>query len=134
VYDPTANTWTRKADMPTETWGGMTAVLNDRLYVLTCASEEDCSQFERQILYRYDPASDVWTQLSVTPVELGFPMGGSLAGSCTPPADPTEHCSPTTRPPTNGQPRRAWLAGAGQERASLSARSSTCSVDSRVTR
>lgn len=80
VYDPAANTWTRKADMPTETWGGMTAVLNDRLYVLTCVFEEDCGFGSLQVLYRYDPATDVWTELSSTPVGIGFPVGGFIGG------------------------------------------------------
>jgi N-acetylneuraminic acid mutarotase len=80
VYDPTTNTWTRKRDMPTESWGGMTAVIDNQLYVLTCVSEEDCWEFSTPLLYRYDPATDQWTFLSVAPVGLGFPMGGVIGG------------------------------------------------------
>lgn len=80
VYDPARNSWTRKADMPTVTWGGMTAVWNNQLYVLTCTSEEDCGLANRQSLYRYNPATDTWTFLSFTPVELDFPRGGFIGG------------------------------------------------------
>lgn len=80
VYDPVTNTWTRKRDMPDVTWGGMTEVIDNRLYVLTCSSEEDCEGGSRQALYRYDPVTDQWTFLSVTPVGLGEPMGGVIGG------------------------------------------------------
>ena len=80
VYDPTTNTWIRKQDMPTETWGGVTGVIGNQLYVLTCTNEEDCSEFSRLTLYRYDPPTDQWTFLSVTDVPLGRPMGGVIGG------------------------------------------------------
>jgi N-acetylneuraminic acid mutarotase len=80
MYDPDANTWTRKRNMPAATWDGITGVLNNQLYVLTCEGEADCSAFLRQSLYRYDPTTDVWTLLSVTPIALGRPMGGFIGG------------------------------------------------------
>lgn len=80
VYDPAANTWSRKRDMPTETWGGVTGVIDGKLYVLTCDVEDDCYAFTRMALYRYDPATDQWTLLSVTPRALGDPMGGVIGG------------------------------------------------------
>ena len=80
VYDPATNTWTRKRDMPYATWGGVTGVIGNQLYVLTCASEEDCSEHSSLILFRYDPPTDQWTELSVTPVALGLPMGGVIGG------------------------------------------------------
>jgi N-acetylneuraminic acid mutarotase len=45
VYDPATNRWTRKQDMPNVAWGGVTGVLNDQLYVLTCEVQEDCDEF-----------------------------------------------------------------------------------------
>jgi N-acetylneuraminic acid mutarotase len=80
VYDPAQNTWSRKRDMPSETWGGVTGVIGDKLYVLTCETEADCDRFERLALYRYDPATDQWTLLSVTPRPLGEPLGGVING------------------------------------------------------
>jgi N-acetylneuraminic acid mutarotase len=117
VYDPATNAWTRKAYMPTETWGGMTAVLNGQLYVLTCEGEQDCDQFWNQALYRYDPATDHWTFLSVTPVDLGFPMGGFIGGKLYATGGP-EGALLAWDPATNqwqirtGLPRRRWN-GAG---------------------
>lgn len=80
VYDPGTNTWTRKRDMPFAGWGGVTGVLGNRLYVLTCVEEEDCWEHSNPLLYRYDPSTDEWTFLSVTPVPLGLPMGGFIGG------------------------------------------------------
>jgi N-acetylneuraminic acid mutarotase len=80
VYDPVTNTWTRKRDMPTLTWGGVTGVIGRKLYVLTCEELEDCRRFNRLALYRYDPATDQWSYLSYTDVELGLPMGGVMGG------------------------------------------------------
>jgi N-acetylneuraminic acid mutarotase len=80
VYNPATNTWTRKSDMPTVTWGGMTAVINNQLYVLTCVEEEDCWEFSTPLLYRYNPTTDRWTQLSFAPAGIGFPMGGVIGG------------------------------------------------------
>jgi hypothetical protein len=42
MYDPATNKWTRKRDMPAYTWGGITGVINNKLYVLTCTVGEDC--------------------------------------------------------------------------------------------
>src|SRR4051812_34373734 len=40
MFDPAANRWTRKRDMPEETSGGMSAVSNNKLYVVTdCQGE-----------------------------------------------------------------------------------------------
>ena len=80
VYNPTTNTWTRKRDMPYATWGGVTGVIGKKLYVLTCPVEESCSPFERMGLYRYDPATDGWTELTPTPAALGEPLGGVIGG------------------------------------------------------
>jgi N-acetylneuraminic acid mutarotase len=80
VYDPAKNTWSRKRDMPAQTWGGVTGVIDKKLYVLTCELEEDCFPESRLALYRYDPATNQWTFLSVTPRPLGEPMGGVIGG------------------------------------------------------
>jgi N-acetylneuraminic acid mutarotase len=80
VYDPTTNTWARRRDMPFASWGGVTGVIDNRLYVLTCAEEEDCSEHSKLLLYRYDPSTDEWTFLSITPVPLGRAMGGVIGG------------------------------------------------------
>jgi len=80
MYNPATNTWTQKRSLPIASWAGVTGVIGGKLYVLTCAEEEDCSEFSKLELWRYDPATDAWTFLSVTPIELGLPMGGVIGG------------------------------------------------------
>jgi N-acetylneuraminic acid mutarotase len=79
MFDPATNKWTRKRDMPEVTWGGLTAVLNGQLYVLTCELEDDCYiDFAPLSLYRYDPATDQWTLLGNSPPQTRRPMGGFM--------------------------------------------------------
>ena len=81
MYNPATNRWTRKRDMPDDTWGGVTAVLGGKLYVLTCNDEDDCyTELEPLSLYRYDPATDRWTFLSFSLPVLGRPMAGFIGG------------------------------------------------------
>jgi N-acetylneuraminic acid mutarotase len=120
VYDPATNRWTRKQDPPNSQWGGVTGVLNNALYVLTCEGEEDClaDRFTARLtLYRYDPAADQWVFLSVTPFGIGpQAMGGFIGGKLyvTGPSgvlgayDPATNQWTTKAPP----PDERW-AGAG---------------------
>ncbi|HEX2248712.1 MAG TPA: kelch repeat-containing protein [Gemmatimonadales bacterium] len=81
MYDPARNTWTRKRDMPDDTWGGITGVINNQLYVLTCESEEECYIDGFGLtLYRYDPATDQWSFVGISPPQLRRPMGGVVSG------------------------------------------------------
>jgi N-acetylneuraminic acid mutarotase len=60
--------------MPAPTWGGVTGVINDRLYVLAGCNDGPC------YFFRYDPATDHWTTLpnSFQQHELG--VGGVIGG------------------------------------------------------
>jgi hypothetical protein len=77
VYDPGTNTWTRKHDLPwigspTKDWtvgsGGVTGVINGKLYVVTnCSSLRYYTEggyCEGDLigprLFRYDPVTDRW--------------------------------------------------------------------------
>ncbi|HEX6435315.1 MAG TPA: kelch repeat-containing protein, partial [Gemmatimonadales bacterium] len=81
MYDPATNTWTRKRDLPSGTWGGVTEVINNQLYVVTCISQEDCYIDNRSLhLFRYDPATDQWTELASPPPQLRRPMSGVVGG------------------------------------------------------
>ena len=80
MYDPAANTWTRKQDMPETSqyydrlWVGtqdVTGVINGKLYVITpcsIASEpwgyyEGCGGHPAPWFFRYNPVTDRWTTL-----------------------------------------------------------------------
>jgi N-acetylneuraminic acid mutarotase len=81
VYNPATNSWTRKRDMPSVTWGGATGVINNKLYVLTCEVEEDCYIDNPWLsLFRYDPATDQWAFLGFSPPQTGPPMAGVIGG------------------------------------------------------
>jgi N-acetylneuraminic acid mutarotase len=59
VYDPTGDSWSRRADMPKRTGAGITGVIGGKLYVLigTCG---DCMVSNPPRLFRYDPRTDRW--------------------------------------------------------------------------
>jgi N-acetylneuraminic acid mutarotase len=60
VYDPTTNSWTTKAPMPTPRFAGAGGVLNGRLYVAGGRTGE--SGYESvPTLEAYYPATDTWS-------------------------------------------------------------------------
>jgi N-acetylneuraminic acid mutarotase len=95
-YDPATNTWTRKRDMPTDTWGGVTGVINNQLYVLTCEREEECYGGDPLPLYRYDPATDQWALLAFSPAQ-DQPMGAVIGGKLYFTGDPNSSPGPNGR-------------------------------------
>jgi N-acetylneuraminic acid mutarotase len=60
VYDPATNVWTRKRDMPEAGAGGVTGVIQGRLYVVT-VNQDGVARF-----FRYNPATDAWARLPST--------------------------------------------------------------------
>ena len=86
VYNPASNTLTRKADMPKATADGISAVIDNLLYVLPgiCSIEfvggVFCdSPFYRRLL-RYNPASDHWVSKRLAPHFHRNGAGGAIAG------------------------------------------------------
>jgi N-acetylneuraminic acid mutarotase len=87
AYDPSADCLTRKANMPRQTAGGVTGVINNKLYVLsgTCnddvAPVYDCvDPIVRRLLYRYDPVTDSWITLAPAPHPHEHGVGGVING------------------------------------------------------
>jgi N-acetylneuraminic acid mutarotase len=81
MYDPAANRWTRKSYMPNTSVGGVTGVINDKLYVATSCHHEDCApNSESSALYRYDPATDTWDRLATPPHSPRYSMAGVIGG------------------------------------------------------
>jgi hypothetical protein len=66
-YDPTADTWTRKADYPNGTLRQCTSfVINGKAYV-GFGTQTTLSYLNNYSLYAYDPAANVWTKKATTP-------------------------------------------------------------------
>lgn len=63
-YDPTANTWTRKADLPRAGFGGVSAAIDGKLYVYVPYGPEGSPN---AALYRYDPSTNAWTERAQPP-------------------------------------------------------------------
>ena len=93
VYDPATDRLVRKADMPTPSFGGVTGVINGKLYVLVnrpCIYQLVylCSSF----FYRYDPITNAWTSLppgiNHAPNAAGVVLDGKfyVAGGNHPPS------------------------------------------------
>jgi N-acetylneuraminic acid mutarotase len=79
MYDPARNTWTQKHSMPLQTAGGLTGVINNKLYVLaSCHDPEHCDEFIGAALYRYDPATNLWTQLGTPARSHSYGVAGGL--------------------------------------------------------
>src|SRR3954470_598116 len=80
MYNPATNRWTRKADLPYGTWGGVTGMYGGKLYVLTHCGEEwfGCGSNDQPHFFRYDPAPNTWTELPAPPSAHQFGMGGFI--------------------------------------------------------
>ncbi len=63
IYDPLADTWTLGADMPAASSAGVSAVIGNRLYVLTGSSDTGATRN----LFRYNAAQNRWTRLKTCP-------------------------------------------------------------------
>jgi N-acetylneuraminic acid mutarotase len=82
VYDPATNQWTQKRDMPSTTYGGVSGVINDQLYVLSgCDDSEACIYGSPvKAFYKYDPTIDQWTSLPLPTERHLRGMAGVMGG------------------------------------------------------
>jgi N-acetylneuraminic acid mutarotase len=76
AYDPSGNSWSQAASLPTALVASATAVLNGQLYVVGGCTTGNCSPTSDGV-YRYDPGSNAWTQLANYPTPVAF---GACAG------------------------------------------------------
>jgi Kelch motif len=83
VYDPGADQWTRRRDMPVPTVGGLSVVHQGLLYVITpCSQVPNCGPGlpAQGVLWRYNPATDRWVLLAYTPHDTWMVAGGFIGG------------------------------------------------------
>jgi N-acetylneuraminic acid mutarotase len=70
-YNPAADSWTRKRDLPVEGSAGVSGVINGKLYVLTRCEDCDNPDYlppnDPRFFGAYDPAADQWTPLALPP-------------------------------------------------------------------
>lgn len=72
IYDPAANAWTRGADMPAASGAGVSAVIGNRLYVLTGRDNAengcvDCGSVLTRQVFRYNAMQNRWARLKPSP-------------------------------------------------------------------
>uniref|UniRef100_A0A8C1Q1A9 Kelch-like family member 33 n=1 Tax=Cyprinus carpio TaxID=7962 RepID=A0A8C1Q1A9_CYPCA len=65
VYDPVANSWSAIMPFPVPHVGSASAVLEGKVYVIGGYCQEDYS--DTKTVHRYDPATERWENMSVTP-------------------------------------------------------------------
>src|SRR5439155_4666887 len=80
AYDFGANVLIRKAAMPRHTADGITGVISNKLYVLAGTCYPDCVDLVIRRLYRYDPTTNTWTNLSWCPHPHVNGVGGVING------------------------------------------------------
>ena len=85
VYDPNANLWTTKTPMPTGVVDYASAVVDDKIYVISGTSRaysDDLLNYT-QI---YDPKTDTWSQGALIPVAVQQAAAGAATGVKAPEA------------------------------------------------
>jgi hypothetical protein len=78
AYDPAANTWTRRADMPAGTATASAAVLGTDLYVVGGCSDA-CATLDSAV-YRYSTVHDTWTRVADYPTTMQWGACAGLGG------------------------------------------------------
>lgn len=124
-YDPATNAWTQLHYMPIVGAGGVTGVIDGKLYVLTsCFEGESYSDIQRcdpSRFFRYNPATDRWVTLPRPKNSYEYGTGGVLDGRFYVTGGSTnqlEMYDPATNQwtvkATLPGPTRRWAAGAVQ--------------------
>jgi len=84
MYDPVADTWTKKADMPTARGRGVsTSVVNGKIYAIGgMLSRTEGIYWTRgsSAVEEYDPATDTWTRKANMPMERGYHSSSVVNG------------------------------------------------------
>jgi N-acetylneuraminic acid mutarotase len=80
AYSPAANTVTRVADMPRHTGSGVSAVIDNKLYVLAGSCGPDCATEVIRRLYFYDPRLNSWATKAWCPRYHRNGSGGAING------------------------------------------------------
>jgi len=77
-YDPIADTWTKKADMPAATNGSACAVVNDKIYVIGGEDDDMTRTFSN--VWEFDPVKNTWTKKADMPTKRAMLTAEILNG------------------------------------------------------
>jgi len=80
AYDPTADTWTRKADMPTPRSGIATCVVDGKIYAIGGEAVFNNGPGYSTLVEVYDPAKDEWTKDTDLPFGIRTPGASAVNG------------------------------------------------------
>jgi hypothetical protein len=80
VYDPTTDSWTAKAPLPTATSNYASTVIDNKIYVIGGLFKSPCSDLN-QI---YDPKTDTWSQGNPSPSITAYGAAGATADENAP--------------------------------------------------
>jgi len=88
VYNPSTNNWTSRASSLTAVSSYLSAVIDDKIYVLSSSVESYDSYTDRWVLNSlnqvYDTQTDNWTLGSPMPIPVGAAGAGSTTGVFAP--------------------------------------------------
>jgi len=83
VYDPIADSWTTKTPIPTATLDYATAVVDDKIYVISGTSRA-YSDSLINLTQIYDPKTDTWSQGTPIPYAIQQAAAGATTGFAAP--------------------------------------------------
>jgi hypothetical protein len=80
VYDPKTGSWTAKTPLPLPVYGQASAVLNNKIYVISGKTYNAISN----LVQIYDPATDMWSFGKNIPTAVWFAAAGATTGTSAP--------------------------------------------------
>jgi N-acetylneuraminic acid mutarotase len=81
AYNATTNTWRSRASLPRAVGCGGSAVISGKLYVFSgCTRSSTGAQVAAGLLHRYDPSTNLWTELRSAPEPHFQPAVGAISG------------------------------------------------------
>jgi hypothetical protein len=82
VYDPTTDSWTNGAPIPTPVYDSASAVLDNKIYIMGGRSIPENKTYD--LTQIYDPATDAWSYGAPVPTALSGGVAGATTGIMAP--------------------------------------------------
>jgi len=78
IYDPTGNSWRYAASMPEGRSAAPGVALDGKFYVIGGCTDNECNP--SSTVLRYDPLTDVWSEIAPYPLPISWQACGAIAG------------------------------------------------------